>query len=1272
MNMKTAFILIVLCLFSCFSKLLSVTKTVGTAGDYATLKAAFDDVNNGTLTGDVVLQIISNTTESAIASLQASGTGSANYSSVYIYPTGSGYTISANIDTPIIELNGADFVTIDGRVSGNCTDKDLTISNSNTGAYANAVRFINSATINVVKYCNLEASTINSGVVQFSTSTSGSGNSYNTIANCDIKDGSGGNPTYGIISSGSSGMENQNNSILNNNIYDFWKSDGSSFGVYLSIYNNTWLIKNNSFYQTASRTVTSGSATYSAIYCTTFGIGVGDNFKIIDNYIGGSTSNCGGSAWRISSAFNTAFTGVYLWITAGTPASIQGNTIKNIDFTTARNANCWNGIFINTGNANIGTLKGNTFGAETGTGSITCTSSADGASLYGIYSSGTSTNVENNTFGSITTNGTSGSVGFSIKVIVLSSGNVNPSITNNLIGSLTTSNSINASSSYSGSSTQTLTGIESISSTSVIENNVVANLNNNQTATTLGRTYGIQGSGRIANNQVYNLSTTVPLSVTTGTPVGILASTVSAPTTISGNEVYNLSNDHSGASIARVHGIIFGNSNLFDVYSNHIYNLSVQSTNSSSSVHGIMINGSASNVARVYNNIISLSGTKNLSIIGIYDVTTSTADNVIYYNDVYLSSTVSGTATAHTHAFYKASNSGTTNIRNNIFYNNRTNTAGTAKHYAIYLTGTTGLTIDYNDYYAPGTGGTLGYLLGTGDVTTLAGWKTATGQDVNSQNTNPSFNTAGGTEPLDYICATSLTGTTVAGVSTDYFGSTRGGTPKMGAIEGFYWLGTTNTNFSTASNWYNTTSPSNGISIGFHPSASNNAILSSDISIVNFANDQSTYYLDLNDNRLTLTGKLEFTNDAKIDAVNTSSTFELAGTDVQYLDSSNFINGEIDNLIINNENGVVLLSDVVVNVRLTLLNGILKTGNYKVILKDGATIEYGSDTSYVNGTIQKIGNEAFTFHVGDDDYYAPFSISAPSLATDVFTASYENFVPGYNNSYTCIDVTLDHISFCEVWNIERTVGTSNVSVTLSWDERSCGVTELNDMRVAHWDGTEWVDEGNTSTTGTTTAGTVTSNVVTSFSPFTLASTTAENPLPVELLKMEVVCSGQNRQINWSTLAEVNNDFYDVEKSYDGKNWKKIGSGKGSGNSNVKLEYSFWDDHITSNDAFYRLKQVDLDGRVSYSRVVSSNCYNYRFDHLIEVFPNPANQEIFLSLRDDGYLGLKYCLKDALGRNVLEGFVYAENTALNLNGLSSGVYYLFLESYMNKGIKIIKK
>ncbi|NVO21699.1 MAG: hypothetical protein HXX13_18510, partial [Bacteroidetes bacterium] len=109
---------------------------------------------------------------------------------------------------------------------------------------------------------------------------------------------------------------------------------------------------------------------------------------------------------------------------------------------------------------------------------------------------------------------------------------------------------------------------------------------------------------------------------------------------------------------------------------------------------------------------------------------------------------------------------------------------GTGRHYAIYLAGTTGLTINYNDYYASGaTGGTLGFL--GGNVANLAAWKTATGQDANSLSNDPGPGFPGGTgvNRTDFVpVATTLSGISISGY-TDDIDATPRCVPTMGAQE---------------------------------------------------------------------------------------------------------------------------------------------------------------------------------------------------------------------------------------------------------------------------------------------------------------------------------------------------------------------------------------------------------------------------------------------------------------------------------------------------------
>src|SRR5450759_207746 len=228
---------------------------VGSGGTYSTLSEAFTAINEGNLTGDIILQIISSITETTTAVVYQNGyNGTADYTSVTIYPNGSGYILDGDIDGPLIDLNGAGNVTIDGRVNGTGSAKDLIITNISTGTSASTIQFSESASTNTLKYCIIKGSEtgLSGGVILFSTSSTGSGNNGNTIENNDITCDVAGRPINAVYSSGTSGSENSGNIIRNNNIYNFLNHGTASNGLFFSSYTTNCTISGNSFYETAS------------------------------------------------------------------------------------------------------------------------------------------------------------------------------------------------------------------------------------------------------------------------------------------------------------------------------------------------------------------------------------------------------------------------------------------------------------------------------------------------------------------------------------------------------------------------------------------------------------------------------------------------------------------------------------------------------------------------------------------------------------------------------------------------------------------------------------------------------------------------------------------------------------------------------------------------------------------------------------------------------------------------------------------------------------
>jgi len=112
-------------------------------------------------------------------------------------------------------------------------------------------------------------------------------------------------------------------------------------------------------------------------------------------------------------------------------------------------------------------------------------------------------------------------------------------------------------------------------------------------------------------------------------------------------------------------------------------------------------------------------------------------------------------------------------------------------------------------------------------------------------------------------------------------------------------------------------------------------------------------------------------------------------------------------------------------------------------------------------------------------------------------------------------------------------------------------------------------------------------------------------LPINLLSFTGQCENSNIILNWSTGSETNNNYFTVERSEDGYNWKAIGTVKGAGNSSITQNYSFTADKSTDEISYFRLKQTDLDGEFKYFNIIQvSNCNSYI--STLNIYPNPSN------------------------------------------------------------------
>lgn len=803
----------------------TTTYTVGPTGDLKKLTDVAGLLNASIICGNLIFEL-QPTYDGTSGEVFPITFNSLNYSggpwSVIVRPAASVTTplVTAGdpgSTNPLINWNGVDYLTFDGvpggsTVSNVVNDGRWIIRNTRTATTVGpTVQLVNDATNDTLRYLQIEGQNItaNSGTIVIGTTTGTTGNDQNTIvfnAICGRTDGTG-TPVNGIYAQGTSSRANNNITIANNNIFNYWAAGVSNSGILVGANNHTWSILNNSFYQTASRNSTKTAIDY--------GIQIdnstdGNNFTVYNNYIGGSEPLRAGTPWTVTGTSQVGFIGISANISTSGTMSVDSNFISNINITSSRTAgfpgNAFTGI-LSSSNGGV-SLSKNTVGAPTGNGSITINNvTSTGALVVGIGHSNSSgeVNITNNKVGSFTVT-SSGSFSVSFNGIRYGQGGSSSArtISGNLIGSLTTPNSINVNTGSNNATSQDVIGINMTGGANAVSitNNTIANLRNNRPTTGNSQTIGINSPfapNTITGNTIRNLSSTANNTNTLANSAmfGILLTATSATGhNISNNTIHSLTTSSSSGIAVSLYGIYYnpatGGTNTINA--NNIHSIHTTSNSTTAIITGLYV---ASGSAAVTNNMIRLgvdtagSSLTNPNIYyGIFD---NSATNNYYHNSVYVGGS-SVTGATNTFAFYSAVSSGTRAIQNNIFWNARSNGSGTGKHYAIRIGATTGLTCNYNDLFANGTGAVLG-VNNTTDYTTLGAWQTGTLQDANSIAANPQFVSATGNAAtvdlhIDINQSTPIesSGVIIPSVTVDYDGDDRAtNTPTdIGADAGLF------------------------------------------------------------------------------------------------------------------------------------------------------------------------------------------------------------------------------------------------------------------------------------------------------------------------------------------------------------------------------------------------------------------------------------------------------------------------------------------------------
>lgn len=337
----------------------------------------------------------------------------------------------------------------------------------------------------------------------------------------------------------------------------------------------------------------------------------------------------------------------------------------------------------------------------------------------------------------------------------------------------------------------------------------------------------------------------------------------------------------------------------------------------------------------------------------------------------------------------------------------------------------------------------------------------------------------------------------------------------------------------------------------------------------------------------------------------------------------------LNKLELNNRTGnndFILDGTLEITGELTLTDGNLITNGNEVQFGNAATVSpaSGRSNSYIEGRATKVINSAggsFTFPIGDEFRWRPATVSNVSTGGLTWGAEFFSANPTSHPTVDNLSPTdvanIATVSNNEYWVISDGNGAPSgvtANIGLSWGSESDvspNSSERSELEVMAWnDGAStWDNYGGTSFSGgnTQSQGSFVSASMLSFSEniVTLGSGDASNPLPVELTLFDAHLSGNQVDLVWETATELNNDFFEVQRSIDGNNFETIEIISGAGTTKETQNYRTVDYQPLAGTSYYRLRQVDFNGDYEFSKVVTVN-NNGQVN--VSLYPNPTSKE----------------------------------------------------------------
>ncbi len=336
--------------------------------------------------------------------------------------------------------------------------------------------------------------------------------------------------------------------------------------------------------------------------------------------------------------------------------------------------------------------------------------------------------------------------------------------------------------------------------------------------------------------------------------------------------------------------------------------------------------------------------------------------------------------------------------------------------------------------------------------------------------------------------------------------------------------------------------------------------------------------------------------------------------------SGNGLPATVRNLTVNNDYNLTLSGSSSATGIITMTDGKIITASYELGSTNSSPsgiISY-TDENYVVGKLRRSVNSSgsYDFPVGTMTNYEFANIELTSMTgfTDIL-GYFDNINPlepanpltNLNVNGTPIESLLNYGYWAMLPNSTMTGGTYAVMLKEKGHTNSSDDPNKYGVLIREGTGSPWQSQGtHVNTTQSEIGGIVTAvrSDLSTFSHFAIGM--GGGPLPVALIVFNAKVSGNNVICNWQSATEVNNDYFTLQRSKDGKFFEEVARIDGAGNTSNEHKYTYTDRKPFEGLSYYRLKQTDYDGQSEVFHVVSVNSKSdLAVSETIKVLPNPV-------------------------------------------------------------------